>query len=199
MSDNDLTQRVAAAMWKAEATDSGTPQSVIDARTPEAFAEQSEQVRKRWAKFARAALPAVSAPVAVRVKPLEWKEHHDGNHRKGEVFSTRSPVSFAPIAAHKKHDGWWLNVDCKTYPTLEAAKAAAQADYAARIMAAIDVVDVAELVEAAEGLHRAVCGDTGFVAAVRADSGLAYPWPALDAAEERLAAALAKIKEPQHG
>jgi len=82
-----------------------------------------------------------------RVKPLVWRETNDGNRRKGECFSTRSPVSFAPIAAHKKHDGWWLNVDCKTYPTLEAAKAAAQADYAARIMAAIDVVDVAELVE----------------------------------------------------
>ena len=56
---------------------------------------------------------------------------------------------------------------------------------------------MAELAEAAEGLHHAMCGDTGFVAAVRADSGLAYPWPALDAAEERLAAALAKIKEQQ--
>ena len=73
-----------------------------------------------------------------RVKPLVWKEHNDGNHRKGEVFSTRSPVSFAPIAAHKKHDGWWLNVDCKTYPTLNTAKAAAQADYEARILAALE-------------------------------------------------------------
>lgn len=55
-------EEIAAALWKAEATDSGTPQSVIDARTPEAFAEQSEQVRKRWAKFARAAMASVSAP-----------------------------------------------------------------------------------------------------------------------------------------
>ena len=54
---------------------------------------------------------------------------------------------------------------------------------------------VAELVEAATALHHAICSDTGFVAAVRADSGLAYPWPALDAAEERLTTALAKIKE----
>ena len=86
-----------------------------------------------------------------RVKPLVWRETNDGNRRKGECFSTRSPVSFAPIAAHKKHDGWWLNVDCKTYPTLDAAKAAAQADYEARILAALepapDVADVAELTD----------------------------------------------------
>lgn len=73
----------------------------------------------------------------VKVKPLVWREANDGNYRKGECFTTRSPISFAPIAAHKKHDGWWLNVDCKTYPTLEAAKAAAQADYEARIRSAI--------------------------------------------------------------
>lgn len=75
------------------------------------------------------ALPAVT----VRVKLLVWREVNDGNHKKGECFCTRSPVSFAPIAAHKKHDGWWLNIDCKTYPSLDAAKAAAQADYEARI------------------------------------------------------------------
>ena len=80
-----------------------------------------------------AALPAVT----VGVKPLVWHEANDGNYRKGECFITRSPISFAPIAAHKKHDGWWLNVDCKTYPTLDAAKAAAQADYEARILAAL--------------------------------------------------------------
>lgn len=83
------------------------------------------------------ALIAEAVEKATRVKPLVWREVSDGNHRKGEVFSTRSPVSFAPIAAHKKHDGWWLNVDCKTYPSLEAAQAAAQADHEQRIRAAI--------------------------------------------------------------
>ena len=96
-------------------------------------------------------LQARGGDVGVRVKPLEWRETNDGNRRKGECFSTRSPVSFAPIAAHKTHDGWWLNVDCKTYPSLDAAKAAAQADYEARILAALEPApDLAELVEAAE-------------------------------------------------
>jgi hypothetical protein len=92
------------------------------------------------------------APMIVKVKPLVWQEAYDGNHRKGDLYCTRSPVSFAPIAAHRKHDGWWLNVDCKTYHTLEAAKAAAQADYEARILAALDLTPdprVTALVEAA--------------------------------------------------
>lgn len=42
-------------------------------------------------------------------------------------------------------------------------------------------------------LHGAVCGDTGFAACVRIDAGRAYPWPALDVAEEAAAAILAKI------
>ena len=40
----------------------------------------------------------------------------------------------------------------------------------------------------------AVCGETGFASAVRNHSGLQYPWPALDIAEEKARAAL----EPGH-
>jgi len=82
------------------------------------------------------------------IKSLEWRELRDGNHRKGECFTTRSPVSFSPISVNKKHDGWWLNVDCRTYPDLAAAQAAANADYVTRVLAAIDTALVAELVEA---------------------------------------------------
>lgn len=102
-----------------------------------------------------------------RVKPLEWREVKGGPWVAGEVFGTRSPVSFAPITAHKKHDGWWLSADCKTYPTLEAAKAAAQADYTARILATLEpdpaVVRMREALElAANRLHRcSVDYDTG--------------------------------------
>ena len=41
-----------------------------------------------------------------------------------------------------------------------------------------------KLREALEKLHHAVCGETGFAAAVRQESGKAYPWPALDIADE---------------
>lgn len=49
----------------------------------------------------------------------------------------------------------------------------------------------AERLEAAlHKLHHAVCGETGFAACVRLDSGKAYPWPALDDADETARAAL---------
>jgi Lar family restriction alleviation protein len=69
------------------------------------------------------ALPA--APMGVKVKPLGWKECHEELRRKGQDFSARSPVRFYPISIHKKNDGWWLSTDQKTYPSLEAAQAAA--------------------------------------------------------------------------
>lgn len=54
---------------------------------------------------------------------------------------------------------------------------------------------IKELVEALKELRRAVCGETGFANAVRLVSGTAYPWPALDAAEEIANAALAKAEQ----
>lgn len=45
-----------------------------------------------------------------------------------------------------------------------------------------------------EMLH-AVCHETGFAAAVREDSGLAYPWEPLDQAERQARAALAANRE----
>lgn len=52
---------------------------------------------------------------------------------------------------------------------------------------------LSSLVEAREalaGLHHAVCGETGFAAAVRGVSGTPYPWPALDLADEKAIRAL---------
>ena len=45
--------------------------------------------------------------------------------------------------------------------------------------------------EALEELLHAVCGETGFAACIRLNSGRAYPWPELDAAEAKARAALA--------
>ena len=52
----------------------------------------------------------------------------------------------------------------------------------------------ASVVEALKELLQAVCGETGFAACVRQDSGRAYPWPALDAAEAKAQAALRALK-----
>ena len=51
--------------------------------------------------------------------------------------------------------------------------------------------------EALRDLLHAVCGETGFAACVRHDSGLAYPWPALDEAEKNARAALRALKGDQ--
>ena len=80
--------------------------------------------------------------------------------------------------------------------TLELAKAAADADHIARITLLLEPDPrVAALVDAATAMYRAVCGPTGFVTAVRHNSGLAYPWPSFDDAEPALKSALAAFKE----
>ena len=46
--------------------------------------------------------------------------------------------------------------------------------------------------ETLEDMLKAVCGPNGFAAAVRSATQTKYPWPALDLAEEKARAALAK-------
>lgn len=52
-------EHIAARLWRAQAIGTGTPQSLVDARTPEAFKDQSEETRKTWLKFARTAIRAI--------------------------------------------------------------------------------------------------------------------------------------------
>ena len=56
-----------------------------------------------------------------------------------------------------------------------------------------------EAMEVLGKLHHAVCGETGFAHCVRLDSGLAYPWPALDDADENARATLAKLRSHMGG
>ncbi|MGE8142305.1 hypothetical protein ACQKOE_10045 [Novosphingobium sp. NPDC080210] len=51
------------------------------------------------------------------------------------------------------------------------------------------------LAGALEQMHRAVCHETGFAEAVRADSGVAYPWEPLDVAADASIKALTSYKE----
>jgi hypothetical protein len=53
----------------------------------------------------------------------------------------------------------------------------------------------AELTLALGAMVSAVCGHDGFAQCVRQDSGRAYPWPALDAAEKFARAALSTAQE----
>ena len=101
---------------------------------------------------ARAALAAYdAAPPAVRVKPLEWQPHPYSLSTMEECaiadapFKHRYQIQRDPRASsfmaflHPRlpitdSTLWW---ESKGHDTLEAAKAAAQADYEARILAAI--------------------------------------------------------------
>ena len=56
---SDLVERVAAELWRVEVVDSGTPASLVNERTYEAFADQSEVTRAKWHKFSRAAVSMV--------------------------------------------------------------------------------------------------------------------------------------------
>jgi hypothetical protein len=83
-----------------------------------------------------AALPA--APASVQVKPMVWDDS-----LKGRWIGT-PPTPLGNMAFWIFHDpsGFWRATTAPGklyYPTIEAAKAAAQADCAARILAAIDV------------------------------------------------------------
>ena len=77
-------------------------------------------------------------------------------------------------------------VKCSHYPTFQERASKQLKDAAPDLARALlDArAELARAIEAVRQMHHAVCGETGFAAAVRADSGRAYPWPALDLAEE---------------
>jgi hypothetical protein len=117
-----------------------------------------------------AALPAVQ-PV-VTVKPLVWDDF-EGRAAKAQAWKRanylitwwKSRGQFEVVASYPGYQGEAIGAGF--YPTIEAAKAAAQADYAARILAALDVqpapVDpkVAALVDAAKGVKAIIEGIQG--------------------------------------
>ncbi len=106
----------------------------------------------------RIALEAISTPasggLSVKVKPLTWGEErrvpdaawsktmlrqHIGHHNLGPFAGSYSVQEMDAGGAW----GWWNTWTSDRYPdgvepTLEAAKAAAQADFNARILSALD-------------------------------------------------------------
>jgi hypothetical protein len=73
-----------------------------------------------------------AAPPTVRVKPLEWRAQRHNGWKDGVILSN------SPMPGHliyRDDLGWIWGV--RGYDDLDAAKAAAQADYEARILAAL--------------------------------------------------------------
>lgn len=146
-------------------------QSLIDPLHPDLDYLRADPASGDTARAARDAAPPKASSVAasqpadpvvkadscqrVTVKPLVW----DHEHMEGWVFARGGVLQYAIMLSvnrvygvHGEHDG------AAQFPTIEAAKAAAQADYEARILAAIDTQPIydprdaviARLVEAIE-------------------------------------------------
>lgn len=92
-----------------------------------------------------AALPAVTP--AVKVNPLVWCDLH----KNGTVYATREDACLFGYAASIRltDKGCWAYGSTE-YRDVEAAKAAAQADYEARILSALDVTPAPTLAEVLE-------------------------------------------------
>ena len=93
------------------------------------------------AKFEVEALPAVTP----KVKPLVWGEDRDADSEDFGAFVARSPTVHLRYIVRKVYGGGWkltgsVPFGQPTIDTLEAAKAAAQQDYEARILAALEPV-----------------------------------------------------------
>lgn len=141
--------------------------------------------------LARRAAPAAD-DLRAAVKPLEWhKSHMPSWNDDWHTIPTGYTVRCAD------ENGWkWSGLGAHGHAsTADWAKREAQEHHNQRILSALSASQPAapradDLRAALEQMLHAVCGETGFAEAVRRDSGLAYPWPALDIAEERARAAL---------
>ena len=134
MTDLNLRGQIAITLWRNEAVRAAP--NVAKQRTDEAFLDANDDDRRRWMNHADAILELIEGAV----KPLEWSKRNDPNEPcvaadcqwgrykivyRGEyglgVYTPRSGPTM----------GYFENV--------EAAKAAAQADYEHRILAALGV------------------------------------------------------------
>ncbi|WP_144897330.1 hypothetical protein [Ochrobactrum sp. J50] len=166
--------------------------------------DATERLRTEMRAALTAALPFL--PVQGAVKKLEW-----GEMRHTDDYSFAQDAE-TPIGRYIATDtGWFLQGQSgwESEDNIEAAKAAAQADYSARILSALEPSAAREqaLEEAAHNLINELSGDTGelidrMAAAIR-DWGSHYddgPWETLP--EDRKAGwrgdaerALAVVKE----
>jgi len=171
------------------------------ARTVIALHAQLADAKAAQAKVVERACLAVS-------EKADWPEDEHGRTEQPELFARviNTIRALAPAgglaavqALRAERDrfeaalGRACLVGGTTYLVERAEKAEAERDRLAAANAALEA-QVARLVGALEALRHTVCGETGFASCVRAHSGKAYPWPALDEAEALVNAALAEVQ-----
>jgi hypothetical protein len=114
------------------------------------------EVQKRTGETIAFALNSrADLPAPVRVKDLVWFDYGTAQHpnSQGSVAEASDATYRVSLIGDRWHGTW----TAETFDTLEAAKAAAQADYTARILAALETAPdamadprVVALVEAVE-------------------------------------------------
>jgi len=131
----------------------------------------------------------------VKVKPLEWEAADEDEEDYVFAFSEIGAYSIERLSA----GSWELTAErpsggeCSWYVTIEAAKAAAQADYESRILSALEPSPAFEaMVEALEGLVKC-CEEHD--AAIASVMGKPPGWK--DAYLDTARAALASVKGEQ--
>ena len=138
------------------------------------FAREADTIR-----LAIAALPAQG----VRVRALEWADYEEivRDAQSGMHYASRALNGFnAYFVMQDGEQFWWWTSGHQTdhsvaHPTFDAAKAAAQADYERRILAAIAPMDAAHVNEPPKSEHAAgnVLTDAALIARLREIQGQA--------------------------
>jgi len=124
--------RSCRAGWRAEMTRDEQIELLAWALC-EAHAEDGDHW-KQWEDQSIDLYDQIAPLTAVRVKPLVWRDDGTNGYETDHAFGFYE-VYPDPMGDMLSRDG----VDSGVYPTIEAAKAAAQADYEARILSALDI------------------------------------------------------------
>jgi len=133
-----MRDKIAALMWRTQAVDVGAPASVANARTPEAFSDESQETRDTWLKQADAILAALPG----MVPELVWEGPSFGFYSAptiGGIF--RAAWDTSP----RDGDHYTMQFDrdeVEMFPTFDAAKAAANAHHRAAVCEAMGLPEV---------------------------------------------------------
>jgi hypothetical protein len=134
-----------ASSWHAIGFEMGKLAASVRVADAEARAARAEGILTGMGIMGAEPSAAQSPAPAVKVKPLVWEEWVDAPVR---VLSAQTVIGRYKVQERANGAGWMLvfpNGNLTNRDTEEAAKAAAQADYDARILAAIEAVPAAEV------------------------------------------------------
>ena len=105
--------------------------------------QSREQLDPEFSQFMAALAKRLASPPKLKVKPLDFQDIGNGLWSSGFVIGGEYRIMLAAVKGYQLSSGMVCVPDNQTwFPTLEAAKSAAQADYTARIMSAIEPAGV---------------------------------------------------------